>query len=247
MVEAMSSDPRDRAVDALLALAAQRPWEQIGLADIASHAGLSLKDLRASFPSKGAILGAFSRRIDLAVLAGNASDLASEPPRERVFDVLMRRFEALRPYRDALKSIRSGVASEPLTVAALNGSAVNSMQWMLAYAGISTDGLFGTAKAQGLALLYARAMNAFLDDEDPALAKTMKVLDQELRTAEPWIRRAEDVSSALRGLLQRRRRSEAGPADAGFTGSAGYSEPVVSPNDGAHSESGNASDVTPPI
>lgn len=252
MAEPMPGDPRDRAVDALLELAAVRPWSEIGLGDIAERAGLSLKELRAGFASKGAILGAFSRRIDLSVLGGDAKELAGEPPRERVFDVLMSRFEALRPHRTALRSIRAGIAAEPLTVAALNAASVNSMQWMLAYAGLSTDGLLGAAKAQGLALLYARAMAVFLDDEDPALARTMKVLDEELRAAEPWIRRAEGVTAMLGGLFGKARRhgqaAETGPADFGEVPSpAGYTEPAVSPIDPGHGRTGNASDLSGPI
>lgn len=252
MVELATGDPRDRAVDALLDLAATRPWSEIGLGDIAVHAGLTLKELRASFPSKGAILGAFSRRIDLAVLTGDGADLLSEPLRERVFDVLLRRFEQLRPHRAALRSIRAGVMSEPLTMLALNGSVLNSMSWMLAYAGVPADGAFGTAKAQGLALLYGRSMLTFLDDDDPALARTMRELDEQLRSAEPWIRRAEDVAAMLRGVLRRGRGSrsaELGPdVDGGLPpGPSSYSQPPGSPLDGGRSATGNASDLSAPI
>jgi AcrR family transcriptional regulator len=208
------SDPRDRAVDALMTLAATRRWAEIDLAEIAAAAGMSLRELRTAFPSKGAILGAFSRRIDLEVLAGDTADLAAEPPRERVFDILMRRFEALRPYRAALASIRDGVATEPLTLAALNGTALNAMQWMLAAAGISTTGFSGAAKAQAMVLLQARLLGTFLADDDPSLTRTMKALDEELRAAEPWIRRAEEARATLQGFASvlRPRRREAPPA-----------------------------------
>lgn len=253
MIELATGDPRDRAVDALLDLAATRPWSEIGLGDIAMHAELTLKDLRSAFPSKGAILGAFSRRIDLAVLSGDGAELLSEPPRERVFDVLLRRFEQLRPYRPALRSIRAGVMAEPLTLVALNGSLLNSMNWMLAYAGVPTDGPFGAAKAQGLALLYGRSMLTFLEDDDPALARTMRELDEQLRSAEPWIRRAEDVGAMLRGLLRRRhggQAAEVGPdvdPSRPPPGPSSYSEPPGSPLAGARSATGDASDLSAPV
>lgn len=44
-------DPRKRAVDALMKLAAERPWDQIELPDIATEAGLTLAQLRGLFPS----------------------------------------------------------------------------------------------------------------------------------------------------------------------------------------------------
>src|SRR3954464_448684 len=71
--------PRERAVDALMRLAADRPWNDIEITDIAEEAGLTLAEFRDLFPSKGAVLGAFSRTIDKKVLAGTSEDLAGEP------------------------------------------------------------------------------------------------------------------------------------------------------------------------
>ena len=40
----------------------------------------------------------------MLVLAGGDVDMAEEPARERLFDVLMRRLEALAPYKEAIRS-----------------------------------------------------------------------------------------------------------------------------------------------
>ncbi len=96
---------RERIVDALMALAAERPFGAITIRDIADKAGVSLADFRDLFPSKGAVLGAFSRRIDRIVLEGTNGDLAGESDKERLFDVLMPRIDALEPYGPALRSI----------------------------------------------------------------------------------------------------------------------------------------------
>src|SRR5215212_7157887 len=96
---------RDAVVDALMRLASDRPWSDIEVTDIAREAGVSLAEFRDLFPSKGAVLGALSRRIDKQVLEGTTDDLAEEPVRERVFDVLMRRIDALEPYKAALRRI----------------------------------------------------------------------------------------------------------------------------------------------
>src|SRR5512143_3443752 len=92
---------RDKAVDALMALLAEHPFERIGLAEVAGRAGLKLSELRAEFGSTLAIVGAHIKDIDRAVLAEGAADVADEPARERLFDVLMRRLEALAPYKEA--------------------------------------------------------------------------------------------------------------------------------------------------
>src|SRR5690242_3367714 len=86
---------RDRIVAAFMELLAEEPVEKIELAAIAKRAGVSLSELRSEFNSPLAILGAHVKAIDRAVLAGGDVDLADEPPRERLFDVLMRRLELL--------------------------------------------------------------------------------------------------------------------------------------------------------
>ena len=142
---------RDRIIAALMALLAERRYEEIDLADIAGRAGVSLAALRAEFDSKLAILAAHAKEIDRKVLAGGEADMAEEPPRERLFDVLMRRFEAMAGEKEALRSLmRSALCNPPLALA-LNAIAVRSQQWMLAAAGISAAGPKGMVRAQGLA------------------------------------------------------------------------------------------------
>ncbi|MDR4307363.1 TetR/AcrR family transcriptional regulator [Chelatococcus sambhunathii] len=187
------ADPRGKIVEALLELLAHRRWNDIGLADIAARADISLAELRGLFPSKGAILAGFLRQVDLEVLDHDVKDMAQEPARERLFDVLMRRFEALAPHREALRAVRDGLRTDPMGAAALNQVAVSSMQWMLAAAGIPESGPLGLARAQGLLLVLARVFDTFLNDPDEGLARTMKALDEELRRAEKVARVADDV------------------------------------------------------
>lgn len=200
------ADPRERIIDALFALLTEKSWADIGLYEIGARAGVSLSELRGLFPSKGAILAGFVRKIDLDVLKADSSDLAGEPVRERIFDVLMRRFEALEPYRDALRTVRDGMVTDPLGAAAMNQVAVSSMQWMLAAAGVPESGPLGTARAQALVLLTGRVFQTFLNDPEEDLSRTMKALDEELRKAERWAERASDLgrlTAPLRDAVDR--------------------------------------------
>ena len=70
-----------------------------------TQAGVSLAQLRDEFASTLAILAAHIKATDRAVLAADLSDMAEEPPRERLFDVLMRRLETLAPHRQAVRSL----------------------------------------------------------------------------------------------------------------------------------------------
>ena len=196
---------RDRIVDALMELAAEQPFEDVTISAIAGRAGVSLADFRDAFPSKGAALAAFNRRIDRIVLDGTTADMADENTKERLFDVLMRRFDALAPYRAAIESTVAWARREPIAAARLNTMALNSMRFMLEAAGADAEGPVGALKLQGLTLAWARLVNIWLGDDDPGLAVTMAELDRTLRRGDMLIARAEDVdrlTSPLRSLAR---------------------------------------------
>jgi AcrR family transcriptional regulator len=204
-----SSDP---IVNAFMALLAEKRFEDIGLADIARRAGASLSELRGKYSSKMAILAAHMREIDRAVLAGIDSALAEEPPRERLFDVLMRRLDALAPHKEAVRSLRRSVLCNPGLGFAVNGLAVSSMQWMLTAADISASGPKGMVRAQGLSLLFASVLRTWLDDDDPGQSRTLAALDRALDSGQRWagllddLCRIPEAACRARSAFRRRRR-----------------------------------------
>ena len=159
---AARSVQRDAIVGAFMALLAEKRFEDIGFAEIARRAGVSLSELRAKYASKIEMLAAHMREVDRAVLAGIDADMADEPPRERLFDVLMRRLDLLAPHKAAVRSLRRSVMCNPGLALALNGLAVRSMQWMLTAADISASGPKGMVRAQGLALLFASVLRTWV-------------------------------------------------------------------------------------
>ena len=202
---------RDKGIAALMALLAERSFEQVGLAEVAGRAGLKLSQLRAEFGSTLAILGAHIKEIDRTVLAGGDVDMAEEPARERLFDVLMRRLEAHAPYKDAVRSIMCSARRSPGLAFALNAMAVRSQRWMLEAAGIGASGPRGALRAQGAALMFARVLAVWIDDEEEGLDRTMAALDRGLSSAERWAGFLDDLCAipcALRGRRRRHRRRD---------------------------------------
>src|SRR5580700_963990 len=177
---------REKIIAAVMALLAEQPIEKIGFGAIAGRASLTLADCRAEFGSVLAVLAAHIKEIDRRVLAGGDADTAQEPPRERLFDVMMRRFEALGPHKAAVRSLTRSAACTPGLAFALNALTVRSMQWMLTAADIGAAGPKGMVRAQGLALLYASVLRTWLDDDDPGLARTMAALDRGLARGAWW-------------------------------------------------------------
>jgi AcrR family transcriptional regulator len=184
---------REKIIAALMALLAEQSIEQIGFGAIAVRAGVTLADCRAEFGSVQTVLAAHMKENDRQVLAGGDADTAEEPPRERLFDVMMRRLEALGPHKAAVRSLTRSAACDPALAFALNGLTVRSMQWMLTAADIGAAGPKGLVRAQGLALLYASVLRTWFDDDDPGLARTMAALDRGLARGARWSGLLDDL------------------------------------------------------
>jgi len=176
----------DRVIDAALALIARDGWHRLSMAEIAAEAGLPILNLYRAFPSKGAVLQAFFRRIDEAVLSTPIEADVDERPRDRVFDLLMRRFDALQPYRGAIEVLGRELPTDPLTALAMGAGLLRSMSWMLEAAGISADGLSGALAVKLTAAAYMRTVRNWLRDDSIDLALTMAALDRRLRGIERW-------------------------------------------------------------
>jgi AcrR family transcriptional regulator len=209
-----ASPVSDPVVSAFMALLAEKRFEDIGFADIAKRAGISLAELRGKRVSKLDLLATHMREIDRTVLAGIDPALAEEPPRERLFDVLMRRLDALSPSKEAVRSLQRSVMRNPGLGFAVNGLAVRSMQWMLTAADISASGPKGVVRAQGLALLFASVLRTWLDDEEPGQSRTLAMLDRALDRGQRWagflddLCRIPEAACSARRAFRRRRRGD---------------------------------------
>jgi AcrR family transcriptional regulator len=206
---------RERIVEAFMALLAEKPIEAIGYPEIARRASVSLADLHREFGSTISILAAFLKDIDRAVLAASTDDMAGEPPRERLFDVLMRRIEALEPHKESVRSLARSARFNPGLAFALNGLAVRSAQWMLAAADISAAGPKGMIRAQGLQMLFTSVVATWLDDDDPGHARTMAALDRALARGQRWAGWLDDLCAIPERLCRARRPRPPRPDAAG--------------------------------
>jgi len=197
------STPARRLTAAAMDLAAIRPWHELTWREIAAAAGLTLDTAHELAPSKAAILDLLSRQADQAILAAPAA-ADDGSARDRLFDVAMRRFDALKPYRKGLASVAASVTREPATaLAALCGIGRASRALLIA-AAIPTEGVAGTLRAKGMSALWLATMRSFLADESEDLSGTMATLDKQLRRAEGLLGRLTP---------RRRRATAAAPSD----------------------------------
>ena len=199
MLEGTSN--RERIIAAALRLAETRGWRDLSLGEIAGEAGLPLVEFRKEFQSKGQILSAFSRAVDLAVIEKFPAP-GADVARDRLFDVLLTRFEVMQPYKAAMRRIREDVGASPGESLAQMRPALKSQYWMLAAAGISGEGGTGFVRVQGLLSIYSRVFSIWVEDDDPGMARTMAALDRRLRRGESVMRGFERFRDGLESLTR---------------------------------------------
>ena len=190
----MSDDPApaNAALDAFLALVAGKGYGAVALRDVGVAAGLGVADLYRLYRDKPALVAAFLARVDEAVLAGTAGALdPEETARDRLFDVMMRRYDALRPHKAAVAEIRKAATRDPALALALAPALRRSMGAMLEAAAVPSDGLPGAVRQAGLLALHHAVSRVFDGDNTPDLSKTMAALDSRLKGAERWAQRLD--------------------------------------------------------
>ena len=174
---------KEQAIQVAFDLALKHGWGGVTLNDIARVCKCSLADLHDIFEDRNDILAAYGRQVDRKVMERLSIDITS-PERDRLFDVLMDRFDVLNEDRNALVSILNSFRTDPKQVAITLPHLGRSMVWMLEAAGIEANGPKGAMTALGLTGVYLYTLRAWKDDKSPDMGKTMAALDKALGQAE---------------------------------------------------------------
>lgn len=164
------------------ALLAERGWRGFSRTELARRAGVSLARVYEELPSRVSLVTALGRHLDRAMLESDPSELDGMTPRERVFELIMRRLDAMAPFKEGLRELGREGAPELLGPACENvGRAIG---WLLDASGAELHGLRRVGAGPALALVYARTFNVWLRDDTPDHAKTMAELDKRLSQAQ---------------------------------------------------------------
>lgn len=174
----------DPIVAATLAEAAITGWRELTLDAVAARAGLPLGQLLLETPTRAHLVCRVIKHIDTRMVASVGSLDDADSPRDRLFDVLMRRFDILNQERDGMRAIITGIMRDP-GVAALTACRLQrSAAITLGAAGIRAEGPIGFLRIQGLGAIAASGLRAWLNDDTTDLAKTMAAVDRALGRAE---------------------------------------------------------------
>jgi len=165
-------------------LLAEQGWARLSLVSLASRADCALVEVHRQLPGRRAIPLQLSERVDEAMLAIDQSELAGLPARDKLFELIMRRLDALAPYRAGLTRLAGDARGDPCIVLLTLCRLDRSLRWMQELAGLRAHGLRARLQRRGLMAVYGQALRIWLGDDSGDLAKTMAELDTLLRRFE---------------------------------------------------------------
>ena len=181
---------RHRIVTAGMRLFAIQGWSDTRMSDIAAEADLPLAALYGHCRSKMGVVSLFSAEMDRIMLAGDDPAIAAEPVKDRLFDVIMRRLEAMTPYREGVAQVVHAMRRQPQLAACLAvGPMRRSLDWMLEAARVPSWGPLQAIQRKGLGLVYLNSLKTWLKDDGEDLGKTMAALDKDLKRVDNFVGR----------------------------------------------------------
>lgn len=175
----------EQVLDGWMAVIAAHGWRDATPQAVTVLAEVTADEVTALMPDRWSALAAFGRRLDRAALAEAASDRDASV-RDRLFALLMARFDAADDHKAAVRIIGEAARRDPALAAYLLASLSLSTARIARAAGVATGGWLGPLRVEALAVLVAQVSRTWLDDTDPDLAATMKELDMALERAERW-------------------------------------------------------------
>lgn len=185
MVKKNTEKPlKDRMIDAALALAAEEGWAEISFDQIMAAAQVDCDEAREYFDDKSDVLTAYGRRLDRFVMDDISFSDEEMSEREKIFDLLMARFDVLNENREAVISILDSFKTDPKQMIVSLPHLARSMSRTLEAADVETDGAIGALKVTGLIGVYLYAVRTWKEDDSTDMARTMAALDQALDKGE---------------------------------------------------------------
>ncbi len=178
-------------------------WAGWSPKSLAAMTGYELAEVYDSFPVPAALVCKLAERLDKAMLAIPQGELDGLSHRERLFELFMRRFDAMAPFKPGLRRLTREAGMEPELLLAGWCNLDRMAGWMLELAEIPYSGLQARLARRALMLAYARLFSVWLDDDSPDLATTMAELDKRLDQLE----RAADLGDRLFAGFGRRPRA----------------------------------------
>lgn len=184
MAEKDAQESREVIINAAFDCAQTYGWDATTYIEIAHHAGMPVSDVQVLFAEKTDILTAYGRKLDERLQAHAGALDPMESCRDRLFDLLMERFDMINEQRAGVLAVLSDICLDPKAWLCDLPHLGRSMAKILDLCGLESGGIRGALRVSGLALVYVSALHVWKSDDSADLSKVMARLDQDLSRAE---------------------------------------------------------------
>lgn len=178
----------DKISAALLQLAAQKPFEKITLEQIAKTAKITLPEFRKRFQNVRDVVPLVVRQITKAAFAAVEKPDVSAPLHDRLFEMLMARFDQLQKSRRGILSIMEAARHDPRMMMILLAEQNKAMNKVLHYCRLDLDQVCEPFIQTALHTIYLSTVRVWKSDETLDISKTMSALDRALRLSQKLAR-----------------------------------------------------------
>jgi AcrR family transcriptional regulator len=167
-----------------LEMVADHGWSRLSMVDLAARAGSTPAAVYRELGGRSGVLRAMTARIDEAMLEIDRVELDGLPPRDRVFELMMRRFDAMAPFRAGLIRLAKDARQAQDLLLATACRLDRSLTWLQDAAGLPCHGLRPLLQRRVLLAVYLNTLRIWCGDDSADLARTMAALDKQLRRVE---------------------------------------------------------------
>lgn len=178
---------RDRIIDAALAAIAENGWQGTGCGDVIDRAGVGAAEFYREFDDLVSVVIAAMRRANAEMHAASVEIEPEDTVRERLFTLLMARFDTASPHRATISAVLRAIPFDPQLAMRLLHALAAMAEQALTLAGAGGPGgragHFLRARLLLVSVILPTA-RVWLRDDSPDLAKTMVALDAALARAE---------------------------------------------------------------
>lgn len=188
------ADIASPALGGWLSAIGEKGWRRVTLEDAARHADLTTDEIRTNAGDRVDALAALQDHV--AAEAASSAAEAQGSVRDRLFDGLMRGFDAAQANRAAVLAIWA--SRDPGVLLLLAGRGGLHVRRLAQAAGADIQGPCGQLRLAALTALIAQAFTAWRHDDSADMSATMAELDRLLERAERA--ETEGLSPDLVGL-----------------------------------------------
>ena len=170
-------------LDAWVHVVVRDGWALARIDAVARAAACSIDKVAAVAADRWEALRSLDARFERVALAEAASD-PDESVRNRLFALLMARFDAMQEQRDLARQLHDAARADPALALFMMTLVPPMLRRLGEAAGVDAGGLLGPLRIAALSALYVQVARVWLSDDSADLSATMKALDSALARAE---------------------------------------------------------------